>query len=176
LGVSLPNNAFLVAAGLQMTSVWHYAGLDPDVRMVLSCEDASAYFFGYAPVQMKIVDRREVLLDGPRLRGEPTVIAVRDTACMDAARDYWSAVTTTTYPCVAEAASLDDFSPRQRHVVALMLVSTTDEEIAGRLGVSLRTVRTEIATVLRLLEAPTRFVAGTRLRERLGVQAPTHDG
>ncbi|WP_454857118.1 sigma factor-like helix-turn-helix DNA-binding protein [Promicromonospora soli] len=167
LAVSLPNNTVAMENGLRMTSIWHFDGLDPEVRLVLSAEDPAAYFFGYAPVQMKIIDDAEVFLDGPTIRGEPTVIAVRDAACLDAARGYWEAVRSTMYPCAAEAPAVDGLSERQRRVVTLMLTCSSDEEIARRLGLSVRTVRTEVAAVLDLLDAPTRFVAGVRLREYL---------
>lgn len=168
LAVSLPNNTVAMENGLRMTSIWHFDGLDPEVRLVLSAEDPEAYFFGYAPVPIKIIDDAEVFLDGPTIRGEPTVIAVRDAACLDAARGYWEAVRSTIYPCAAEAPAVDGLSERQRRVVTLMLTCSSDEEIARRVGVSVRTVRTEVAAVLDLLDAPTRFVAGVRLREYLG--------
>jgi DNA-binding CsgD family transcriptional regulator len=167
LAVSLPNNTIVMENGLRMTSIWHFDGLDPEVRLILSAEDPAAYFFGYAPVQMKIVDNAEVFLEGPTIRGEPTVIAVRDGACLDAARGYWEAVRATMYPCTAEAPAVGGLSERQRRVVTLMLTCPSDEQIAQRLGVSIRTVRTEVAAVLNLLDAPTRFVAGVRLREYL---------
>lgn len=169
LAMSLPNNAYFVEAGLHMVSVWNYSGVDPDARLMLSGEDPAVYFFGFAPLQMKITNGTSVLLDGPTIQGERTVMEVRDTACLSAARSYWDAVMATTYPCEAETAALDDLSPRQRRIVTLMLTSSSDDQIARKLGVSVRTVRADIAAVLDLLDAPTRFVAGLRLRERLGM-------
>ncbi|MFI9489373.1 sigma factor-like helix-turn-helix DNA-binding protein [Promicromonospora sp. NPDC052451] len=172
LMTSLPNNAFLIERGLRMVSLWSYSGLEPEARLVLSGEDPSVYFFVFAPMQMKIIDGTSVLLDGPSLRGDLTVMEVTDAACLAAARGYWDAVSATRYPCDAETAALVELSPRQRRIVTLMLTSSSDEEIARKLGVSVRTVRADIAAVLSLLDAPTRFVAGLRLRERLGVPAP----
>lgn len=169
LRTSLPNNALLVEAGLRMVSVWNYSGLDPDARLVLAGEDPAVYYFGFGPLQMKIVDGTSVLLDGPTLGGEVTVMEVRDAACLKAARGYWDAVASTRYPCEAETAALADLTLRQRRVVSLMLTSSSDEQIARILGVSVRTVRADISAVLHLLDAPTRFVAGVRLRERLGL-------
>jgi DNA-binding CsgD family transcriptional regulator len=169
LSVSLPNNAHLIAAGLRMTSVWHQSGLDPDARLMLAGEDPSVYFFGYAPLQMKIVDERSVLLEGPLVRGERTVIDVEDRACLTAARRYWDVVMSRVHPCEAETAALVDLTVRQRRVIALMLTSSSDDEISRKLGMSVRTVRTEIAMVLSMLDAPNRFAAGVRLRERLGI-------
>ncbi|MET8471743.1 helix-turn-helix transcriptional regulator [Streptomyces sp. NPDC006422] len=167
LAVSLPNNAFAMDAGLRMVSVWHRDALSPDVRLVLSGEDPQVYFFGYGPLEMKIVDGVEVLLEGPTVRNRSTVIAVRDAACMAAARRYWDAVRATAYPCAAEEPPADGLTERQRRVVALLLICSSDEQIARRLELSVRTVRTEVAAILDLLDAPTRFVAGFRLRERL---------
>ncbi|MCP2265496.1 sigma factor-like helix-turn-helix DNA-binding protein [Promicromonospora thailandica] len=171
LMTSLPNNDYFMERGLRMVSLWSHSGLDPEARLLLSGEDPSVYFFAFAPMQMKIVDGTSVLLDGPCLRGEASVMDVRDPACLAAARAYWDAVAATRYPCDAETAALVELSPRQRRIVTLMLTSSSDEQIAARLGVSVRTVRADIAAVLDLLDAPTRFVAGLRLRERLGVPA-----
>ncbi|MFC7219298.1 hypothetical protein ACFQLX_14130 [Streptomyces polyrhachis] len=167
LAVSLPNNTFAMNAGLRMISVWHRDALSPDVRLVLSCEDPEVYFFGYGPVAMKIADGVEVLLDGPTVSNQATVIVVRDAACLAAARHYWNAVRATTYPCAAEELLVDGLTERQRRIVALLLTCSSDEQIARRLELSVRTVRTEVAVILDLLDAPTRFVAGFRLRERL---------
>jgi DNA-binding CsgD family transcriptional regulator len=170
LSVSLPNNAYHMERGLRMTSVWHRPGVDADARLMLAGEDPSVYYFSYAPVQLKIVDGRSVLLEGPRIGGEPTVIDVEDPACLAAARGYWDVVVGGMYPCDAETAALADLTVRQRRVIALMLTSSSDDQISRKLGVSVRTVRTEIALVLSMLDAPNRFVAGVRLRERLGVR------
>jgi DNA-binding CsgD family transcriptional regulator len=170
LSVSLPNNAYFTAAGLRMTSVWNRSGLDPDARLMLAGEDPSEYYFGYAPSQMKIINQRSVLLEGPAIRGEMTVIDVEDPACLAAAREYWDVVVSGMYPCDAETAALAELTVRQRRVIALMLTSSTDDEISRKLGVSVRTVRTEIAVVLSMLDAPNRFLAGVRLRERLGIR------
>ncbi|MGD6741547.1 helix-turn-helix transcriptional regulator [Streptomyces sp. BH106] len=167
LAVSLPINTFAMNAGLRMISVWHRDALSPEARLVLSGEDPQVYFFGYGPLEMKIVDGVEVLLEGPTIRNQTTVIVVRDAACMAAARHYWDAVRATTYPCAAEEPPANGLTERQRRVVALLLTCSSDEQIARRLELSVRTVRTEVAVILDLLDAPTRFVAGVRLRELL---------
>ncbi|MFF3286579.1 hypothetical protein [Streptomyces sp. NPDC003023] len=167
LAVSLPYNTFEMNAGLRMISVWNRDTLSPDVRLALSGEDPKVYFFGYGPLEMKILDGVEALLEGPTVRNQTTVIGVRDAACMAAARRYWDAVRATAYPCAAEEPPADGLTERQRRIVALLLTCSSDEQIARRLELSVRTVRTEVAVILDLLDAPTRFVAGVRLRERL---------
>jgi DNA-binding NarL/FixJ family response regulator len=59
---------------------------------------------------------------------------------------------------------LSDLTPRQRQVVALMADGLGDDAIATAIGVSTRTVRSDIAALLDLLGVRTRFAAGVRLR------------
>lgn len=49
---------------------------------------------------------------------------------------------------------------RQWQVALLMADRLVDEVIAGRLGLSVRTVRSEISTMLRVLQTTSRFAAG----------------
>lgn len=168
LRISMPNNDAVVAAGLDMISLWDYDKTDPEARLILARQDPRTYFFAFIPAQMKIIDRREVLLDGPAVRNEPTVMRVWDAGCMRAAMAYWQAVTATAFPCAVETAGLTELSPRQQQIVGFLAAPLTDEQIAARLGISVRTVRYDVASILDALDAPTRFVAGLRLRERIG--------
>lgn len=167
LRVSMPNNDEVVAGGLDMISLFDFEKTDPEARLLLAGQDPRVYYFAFVPAQMKIIDRREVLLDGPVVRNEPTVMRVWDTGCMSAAQDYWRAIMATAYPCAAATSGLSDLSPRQQQIVGFLAVPLTDEQIAERLGVSVRTVRYDVASILDALDAPTRFVAGLRLRERI---------
>lgn len=167
LRVSMPNNDEVVSGGLDMVSLFDLEKTDPEARLLLAGQDPGIYYFAFVPAQMKIIDRREVLLDGPVVRNEPTVMRVWDAGCMSAAQEYWRAILATAYPCAAETSGLSDLSPRQQQIVGFLAVPLTDEQIAERLGVSVRTVRYDVASILDALGAPTRFVAGLRLRERI---------
>lgn len=164
--VSLPNNQSVTDKGLTMVSLWDYEACEYETRLLLACQDPQIYYFAFVPAQLKIVDHREVLLDGPVVREQPTVMRVRDAGCMEAAREYWRTVMATAYPCAAEKAGVSNLSPRQQRIVGLMMLPFTDDQIATRIGVSVRTVRYDIAAILDELEAPNRFVAGLRLREQ----------
>lgn len=74
--------------GLKMVSVFDHDGLDQDARLLLTGEDDERYVFGFATVQMKIIDRSHVLLQGPFEDGEPTIMAVQASACLEAAWRY----------------------------------------------------------------------------------------
>lgn len=165
LRVSVPHNRDLVSNGLRMVSVFHHAGLDPETRRLLAGETLGSYRFGIAPVQMKIVDRRYVLLHGPFLGGETTIMAVTEPDCLDAAWRYWHCVMNASFPAKDELGDYPEFTPRLRQVVALLAEDTRDEAIAETLGVSVRTVRSDIAELMGMLGVRTRFAAGLRSRE-----------
>ena len=164
LRATLPHNRALVNDGLRMVSIFHAQGLEVDARVLLANEPVGNYLLGIAPVQMKIVDRRSVLLQGPALDGEPTLMSVTSAPCLEAAWRYWEATLDSSFPPGGEAGALEDLTPRQRQVVALMATGAGDEAIAASLGVSVRTVRSDIAALLDVLGVKTRFAAGIRLQ------------
>ncbi|WP_296601618.1 helix-turn-helix transcriptional regulator [Nocardioides sp.] len=166
LRVSLPYNREVIANGLRMISLWDWDGLKPEARRLLAGERVGRYLFGVGPVQMNIVDRRFVVLQGPFLDGEPTVMAVTAPDCVAAAWQYWHAAVASSYPADEdEAVELEGLTPRQRQIAALLAVDTRDEAIAETLGVSVRTVRADVAQLMAALGVRSRFAAGTRFRE-----------
>ena len=168
---SLPNNRALLENGLTMISVFDVLGLEPDARALLANEPVGTYLVSVAPVQMKIVDRRFVLLQGPVIDGEPTVMSVRSGRCLDAAWRYWEATMSVSSPVAEGSATLGDLTPRQHQVVALLATGAADEAIATSLGVSVRTIRSDVAAVLDVLGVKSRFAAGVRLQHMLGLIA-----
>jgi DNA-binding CsgD family transcriptional regulator len=161
---SLPNTRMLLAAGMRMISVYDLYGTPPDARLVLAGETQGTYLLSVAPVQMKIVNRDHVLLQGPFRDGEDTVMAVRSPACLDAAWRYWEAVHKAAIPVDEAVDPLGDLTPRQRQVVALLATGVGDDTIAAALGVSVRTVRSDVARILDALGVQSRFAAGVRLQ------------
>ena len=164
LGSSLPNTRMLLDRGLRMISVYDLHGTDADARRVLAGETRGTYLLGIAPVQMKIVNREHVLLQGPTVDGRWTVMAVRARACLDAAWRYWDAVLKSAVPVAEAVDPLVDLTPRQQQVVALLATGAGDDAIAAALGVSVRTVRSEVAHILEALGVQSRFAAGVRLQ------------
>jgi DNA-binding CsgD family transcriptional regulator len=164
LRASLPVNRVFLAGGAQMVSVFDYQGLDAEGRILLANEPVGDYLFGRAPVQMKIVDRRFVILEGPSVNGSMSLMTVHSSSCMEAAWRYWDAVVASAIP-VADAgiSDLGLLTKRQRQVVALLASDLGDDAIAASLGVSVRTVRAEVAAVLAVLGVKSRFAAATRL-------------
>ena len=164
LRASLPTTRAWVAGGLRMTSVYDADGTSAEARLLLAGETLGTYLLSVAPVQMKIVDRHQVLLQGPLVDDRPTVMAVRSPACVDAAWRYWDAVLAAGFEVGESVAGPPQLSRRQRQVAALLATGAGDDAIAQSLGVSVRTVRSDIAAMLDVLGAQTRFAAGTRLQ------------
>jgi DNA-binding CsgD family transcriptional regulator len=164
LSISLPQNRALLAGGLRMVSIFDADGIERDARLLVAGEQTGTYLFGVAPVQMKIVDRRSVLLQGPVVDDEPTVMAVSSTPCLEAAWRYWEAAIASSFPAGDGVATLGDLTPRQRQVVALLASGVGDEAIATSLGVSVRTIRSDVAGLLDLLGVRSRFAAAVRLQ------------
>lgn len=168
LRLSLPQNRQRVSDGLQMTSLFGHDGCDPAARLLLASEEPGSYRFGVGPVQMKIVDRRYVLLQGPFIGEDPTLMAVRAPDCLAAAWQYWHAAIASSFPAEEEVpGKLSQLSPRQRQVVILLAEDTRDAAIAEALGVSVRTVRSDVAELMESLGVRSRFAAGVRVRELL---------
>jgi DNA-binding NarL/FixJ family response regulator len=53
-------------------------------------------------------------------------------------------------------------SSRQRHIIDLMSRDLSDERIAEKLGISVRTVRYDICAIMSALGVRSRFAAGLR--------------
>ena len=160
LSESLPNNRARVAEGLQMVSVFDHDGTDTAARALLAGESDGVYYLGYAPVQMRLVDRREVLVHGPQGERGGSILSLTAPAALDAAWAYWHAVMDTATACVGAAPQLESFTDRQHRVLELLSRDVGDERIAEALGVSVRTVRYEVAAVMEVLGVRARFAAG----------------
>ncbi|MCB0894221.1 MAG: helix-turn-helix transcriptional regulator [Nocardioides sp.] len=164
LRVSLPHNRAHVARGLRMVSIFSADGLDAEARLLLANEPTGEYLLSVAPVQMKIVDRTSVLLDGPVLDGEVTLISVTAAPVVEAAWRYWNAAASCALPADDGLGRFSEITPRQHQVVALLASGANDDAIAAALEISVRTVRSDVAAILDALGVRTRFAAGMRLQ------------
>ncbi|MBO9625898.1 MAG: hypothetical protein J7484_05950 [Microbacterium sp.] len=168
---TLPNNRAVTAAGMSMISLFDWAGTTPAARALVKAEADASYRFTHAPMQMKIIDGAEVLLQGPYLETGRTVLAVRSPEILQAAMGYWRAVLKISWAAAdgADVLTLDSrlsasmFTERQLYIAELLGEGMTDQWIADALGVSIRTVRYEIKRLLDRAGAGTRFEAGMKL-------------
>jgi DNA-binding CsgD family transcriptional regulator len=166
LRISVPNNRAAVGSGLRMISVFDRDGLTEGGRALLAAEHLGTYLISVGTVQMKIVDRKFVILQGPVIDDEPTLMLVSEPACLAAAWEYWHRIIDSAYPVADEPMPSGlRLSPRQRQIMALLAGDTTDAAIAASIGVSVRTVRSDIAEVMRIFGVRSRFAAGIRFHE-----------
>lgn len=168
VGTILKTCRDLADGGTAVTSVWDVERLPLTTRLTLVAEDAPGARFGFVPAELQFVDGNCVVLDGPVIRGGRSFMAVSDPEAVRAAQSYWDAVMSTSYACAEELAVVEDLSRRQIRVLALMVTTRSDEKIAAQLRCSLRTVRSDVAQVLSVLDVQTRFAAGVRIAELLG--------
>lgn len=173
LRASLPNNRSCLAGGLSMTSLFDWHGTTPAARALLQREQPGVYYFAWAPLNLKVIDMAEVILQGPDENGLATVMAVRTPAMLRAAMTYWKAVLATAVPAWKSSDGRDgQFTARQRRVLELLSNDMTDQSIADLLGVSLRTVRYDVAGILETLGVTSRFAAGLHLGLSDGATSP----
>jgi DNA-binding CsgD family transcriptional regulator len=118
------------------------------------------------PHRLVIFDRKCAVLPINADRVTSGALIVREPAMV---LSLWSLFTTIWN--MAKPLSLfrgSDTGPSEidRNVLLLMSTGVTDEVASARLGVSLRTYRRHIASLLLKLEAQSRFQAGTKAVER----------
>lgn len=168
LRTSLPNNRVIVSNGLEMVSVFDRGGTEPVCRQLLAGETLGSYYLSSVPLSMRIVDRRQVILEGPTLDDEFSIMMVSATPVLQAAYRYWRSVLAVAEPCRPAVPDVGPLTPRQQRVAELMSRDYTDEAIAGLLGVSVRTVRYDVAALMAALGVRSRFAAGMRMQHLRG--------
>lgn len=169
---SLPNNRVIVSAGLEMISVFDRGGTPQVCRDVLAGETLGSYYVATAPVAMRIVDGKRVIIEGPIQNDEMSIMVVTARPMLEAAFQYWQAVLDTAEPCNHNLPDLGQMTERQHRISELMIVGLTDEAIASLLGVSTRTIRYDLAAILATLDVPSRFAAGMKVQELRRPSAP----
>src|SRR5262245_29099306 len=166
------DNLRYVREGVRMESLYDTRNLTPEVLEFIAATDLP-YHCCYGPVQMKILDGCRVIIDGPLLDDRATVLHTRDHGVVAAAHVYVRHVRATAVLAadylerqrrfrVIRGGASAMMTRRQRLVADLLDAGATDAEVAHSLSISVRTVRTEVARILKVLEARNRFGAGRR--------------
>lgn len=115
------------------------------------------------PMQLIIVDRNVAIL--PISPTDPRVgaLEVHNPGLLVAICALFEQVWSIATPLDCAAARNDHgLSPSEQEVLKLLAMGHTDETVARRLGVSVRTVRRTIAEFTERLDATSRFQAGVR--------------
>ena len=156
-------NREIVARDARMLSLFNGFGLEQSVRDVIVQADEMPYYLGYGHLQMKVLDRRCVVVEGPVLDGERSLMLLYAPSAVAAGLQYIRAVRATSVRAsLAREPVRVTLSPRQAAEAGMLSAGFHDEAIAECLGVSVRTVRADIADLMHQLGSTTRFSAGTR--------------
>jgi len=114
-----------------------------------------------------------VILPSGAAEGDPAWcgLLVRDPRVIDLLCELYEGIwdySAPVGPGGAEVPLIRDLTDRQERIGRLLATGAKDEAIARRLGVSLRTVRSEISRLTEALGARSRFQAGVQLARRYG--------
>ncbi|MFD4373387.1 DNA-binding response regulator [Streptomyces sp. NPDC058486] len=118
-----------------------------------------------------VVDRRLAVLAGPRSAagGDRTYSVVREPGVVGGVRALFeTAWESATELAAYHRAPFPRLGEADRAVLRSLAAGHTDETASRLLGVSLRTYRRRVATLMTALDARSRFQAGLRARELLG--------
>jgi DNA-binding CsgD family transcriptional regulator len=167
-------NRRVVEGGTRLRSWYDVDRSDPETAGLLLSQPWLTGHWTVAPVETKILDNRAVLVEGPRVEGRRSVLLTTHHRAVAAATAYWQAVRARSVPLelVESDNPLRQMSERQRETARMLADGLTDEEIARRLDVSVRTVRYDVTRLRGLLQASSRFGIGLALG-RLGFDPHT---
>lgn len=169
-------NVRLTGAGKRMTGLFDFETTTPEARRWLATVGYSNYRYcrGAAGLQFKVFDRRSLVIPGPWIDGDASLLRVTDPETVQAGVAQFRRLIRSSFPVAGagEEEPSSAITPRQWRIAILMANDLNDEAIAQRLGVSLRTVRSDIAGLLRGLGVQSRFAAGIRVSELGMVQDP----
>lgn len=117
-----------------------------------------------------ILDRTLAVVLGGTREGEPmTARRIRDAEVVACLGDLFDQLWDGAAPFVTEEPGYaeDVADDLQRSIAGMMAQGLTDEVVARRLGMSVRTCRRHIAALLRNLDSVSRFQAGVQAARRL---------
>ncbi|CAB4699112.1 unannotated protein [freshwater metagenome] len=116
--------------------------------------------------RMVVLGTTHVILPEPLgMRHEPRSL-VRQRGLVDAMTLWFEAMWERASPLPSNAGGIETRPDLQRFLLQQLAAGAQDEQIARRLGVSLRTVRRRVADMMTELGADTRFQAGVEAARR----------
>jgi DNA-binding CsgD family transcriptional regulator len=155
-------NQLLIERGVRMTSYFDPSGGPDEVtEFIIGAEDMP-YHITCGAMQIKLLDGERVVVEGPVVDGRRSLMLLRGLEAVNATRQYLRAVRESAVRASELRDRTVELTCRQQVVAQQLEDGHTDEDIAERLGLSVRTVRYEVARLMEVLEVTTRFAAGVR--------------
>ncbi len=155
-------NRDLVERGVRMTSFFDPSGGLETVTDFLVAAEEMPYYIACGPIQMKLFDGERVLVEGPEVDGRRSLMMMSGADAVNATKQYLRAVRTSAVRACELRGGDVELTARQHVIAGQLSDGCTDDEIADRLDLSVRTVRYEVSRLLEVLEVRTRFAAGVR--------------
>jgi DNA-binding CsgD family transcriptional regulator len=155
-------NQVLVERGVRMTSFFDITGGTDAMTEFLIAAEEMPYHLAYGPIQLKVFDGERVVVEGPIVDGQRSLMMIGGLEAVNAAGQYLRAVRETAVRASELAEPEADLTSRQQVIAELLCEGCTDDQIAERIGLSVRSVRYEVARLLEALQVRTRFAAGVR--------------
>lgn len=145
-----------------MTSLTDVSGGASATTELILAAKHLPYYVGFGPMQMKVFDRRIVLVEGPDHEGYRSLMLIERQEAVSAALHYAKVV--QSYSVAVRDLPDDDvvLTPRQHAIARMLAENQTDPAIARTLNVSVRTVRADMAALHDCFGATNRFAAGVR--------------
>ncbi|MET8042617.1 helix-turn-helix transcriptional regulator [Micromonospora sp. NPDC005215] len=134
-------------------------------RLVSSA--AQARTAPFLPPSMTIFDKRVAIIDADQARPQEGSFVLDSPGPVAALCALFDGIWQQAHPFCEPVVATDERRTRQEVAVTeLLAAGYTDEVIARRLGVSVRTARRTVAELMKRLRASSRFQAGVRAAER----------
>jgi DNA-binding CsgD family transcriptional regulator len=155
-------NRVLVERGVRMTSYFDTSGGPEQVTDFIIAAEDMPYHLADGALQVKLLDRERVVVEGPVVDGRRSLMVLRCPEAVNATGQYLRAVRETAVRASEFRERMVGLTARQRVIAEQLEDGCTDEDIAEQLGLSVRTVRYEVARLLDVFDVATRFAAGVR--------------
>ena len=171
----LPSHRFnqvLIERGVRMTSYFDPSGGPDELTDFIIGAADMPYHIACGAMQVKLLDSERVVVEGPVVEDRRSLMVLRGLDAVNATRQYLKAVRETAVRASELRDRTVELTCRQQVVAQQLEDGHTDEEIAERLGLSVRTVRYEVARLMEALEVGTRFAAGVRYARLKALRGP----
>jgi DNA-binding CsgD family transcriptional regulator/DNA-binding transcriptional ArsR family regulator len=119
------------------------------------------------PLKLYIYDQRLAIIPLTDSHASEAMVIIHRSALLDALVALFEAYWSRARPInPAPAGTGDDLTDQEAEVLTMLGAGLTDQAIARQLGVSLRTARRRVSTVMDRVHASTRFQAGAAAAHR----------
>jgi DNA-binding CsgD family transcriptional regulator len=171
MSASRPLNEAALARGVQMRCVYQDAYRnDPDTVAYaewLTRLGGNVRTVPSVPMQLVVVDREVAILPTNPADSRVGAIEVRNLGMLAVVCALFETVWSSATPLGASASvDSEGLSAIEREVLKFLSEGHTDDSLARRLGVSVRTVRRTVADLTERLGATSRFQAGVKAAQR----------